>query len=277
MAQQALPKQPLTLAEPAPLAARSQWFRVSGRPPALIPTPSHVWPCRRSDTQTTRLSNPNPNPNPVNLAPFFRQHCTIWQPPNTSISLRANNPITQTKATSRVFCSSSKSLLYLAACLPTMLVHAHHMTPSSLVPPIRSIAGNDILIARFRWSRRRFFLSETPTSVRTSRRVSARLERAGIAQTPPPPPSSPQTELYARVCVYCVVSERLSRWTGGTMDMPATPSPLCRSTAPRTSLKGPRTPKACTKVWVGSPEPRPITAQLSSALRNTHCPHLPVK
>src|SRR4051812_2064713 len=83
---------------------------------------------------------PTPTPTPtqstwplflVNIAPFGNRQT----PASRSVRI---TPSRKPRQRGRVFCSSSKSLLYLAACLPTMLVHAHHMTPSSLVPPIRS-------------------------------------------------------------------------------------------------------------------------------------------
>ncbi len=191
----------------------------------------------------TCLSNPNPNPNPASLAPFpvnIAPFCNRQTPASRSVRITSS----QTKATSRVFCSS-KSLLYLAACLPTMLVHAHQVTSSSLAPPIRSPETTSSSLGVW-WSRRRFFLSGNSDLIA---RFKESLGSTGESQnrTDPPPPLRlpPRRRLSCRLKVCVFVSFR-----SACLAEPAVPwiclqrgHHLCCSTAPRTNFKGPRTPK----------------------------------
>ena len=186
MSQHALPKTAPNPCGANPLAARSQWFRVSGRPPALHPNLRMFGRCRCSEHTNPRLSNPNPNPNPASR-PLSRQHRTILQPLNTSISLRANNVVTNQGNEQGVLQQQISSLSsrlfahYARSCPPG--------DPSSLMPPIRSPETTSSLPG-FRWSCNYSVDAsaspETLIPMRASRRVSARLERPRIAQTLPP-------------------------------------------------------------------------------------------
>ena len=133
------------------------------------------------------LIQPQPQPQPSQSRPLSRQHRTILQPPNTSISLRTNNVITNQGNEQGVLQQQISSLSsrlfahYARSCPPG--------DPSSLMPPIRSPETTSSLPG-FRWSCNysvdASVSPETLISMRASRRVSARLERARIAQTLPP-------------------------------------------------------------------------------------------